>query len=343
MNDSHQERILIIRFKSIGDVLHTLPAVNAVRKNRPNAHITFLVCKSIAPLLEGFASVDEVMAIDRPAVKKFWPAVPVLVSLLSLIRSKRFTHVIDFQGYGETAWITRFSRAKERWGSVYKDSRSRFYTRPVLRKLDRHTIDWNLTLLRECGLREDSPDNRFVLPNRYRQQAAALFNECGLYPDRHTVMIQPFTSSVRKDWPFERFLTVADQLRSRGVQVAFCGGPSDRLRLENARSKAYPVFAGHSLLVTAGLLSLSRMVLGGDTGILHLAVALELRVLMVLNRSADTPGCSIPYRHRDWTIDPLPGGDLSTISTESVLDRCLTGLDLQAENPSSSEKLLTAT
>ena len=64
-----RQNILLIRFKAIGDVVLTLPAVHAVRENFPDAHIAFFTVSENAPLLQGFRDVDEVIALDRAAFR----------------------------------------------------------------------------------------------------------------------------------------------------------------------------------------------------------------------------------------------------------------------------------
>lgn len=316
------ERILIIRLKSIGDILHTLPAVNAVRKNHPKAHISYLVCKSHAQLIEGFDAVDEIVSVDRKALKSTRTAIHSFTSILWKIRFGGYTHVIDLQGYGETAWLSRLTRAPIRWGSVYREGRRSAYTRGITRRDDLHVIDWNLRLLKECGLDIGPPDNTFNLPNHYRERARAVFREHALDPQKPTLLIQPFTSREEKNWPFVKYLAVAEFFQTRGIQILFCGGQGDNPRLELARANGFPAITGEPLLVTAGLIELSRFVLGGDTGVLHLAVALNTRVLMLFNRDSSQPGCSIPYAHPDWVIDPTNYPDLSQIPTERVIDEC---------------------
>lgn len=333
------ERILIIRLKSIGDVLQTLPAVNAVRTSRPDAHISYLVCRSNAELLSGFTAVNEVITIDRAALKTGSRAIPGLVSIIHRVCSRRFTHVIDLQGYGETAWLTWMSGAKQRWGSVYRCARRMAYTQGIRRRDDMHAIDWNLCLLRECGMPVGAPDNTFTLPAIYREKAELLFRQQRLDLGKPTLLIQPFTSRAEKNWPLEKYLAVADSFRRQGVQILFCGGPGDVVRLDPARMRGYPVIAGEPLLVTAGLISLSRLVLGGDTGILHLAIALGVRVLMLFNRRASEPGCSIPYGHPDWVVDPTGFGNLTAISVDRVLGACREALP---EYPNDGSKVLFA-
>ena len=128
--------ILLIRLKSIGDILFTLPAVHAVRENFPSAKITFLVSKENASLLRGFRDVNEVIAIDRAALRSGNPLkmTSEFFSLLRRLRTGGFSLVVDFQGYGETAWLARVTGAPQRWGSVYSTGRKWAYTRGLKRK-----------------------------------------------------------------------------------------------------------------------------------------------------------------------------------------------------------------
>jgi hypothetical protein len=101
------ENILLIRLKSIGDVLFTLPAVNAVRAHYPGAKITFLTSRENAPLLAGFRAVDEIMALDRTQFQHGGPGqiLTAFVQLLRRLRREPFTLAFDFQGFGETQWL----------------------------------------------------------------------------------------------------------------------------------------------------------------------------------------------------------------------------------------------
>ena len=107
------ENILLIRLKSIGDVVLTLPAVNAMRDNFPSAKITFLTSKENAPLLRGFSEVNEVISLDLAALRSGNPfrVLPELFGLLRRLRAGKFSLAVDFQGFGETAWLTRLTGA----------------------------------------------------------------------------------------------------------------------------------------------------------------------------------------------------------------------------------------
>jgi ADP-heptose:LPS heptosyltransferase len=313
-------KILITRLKSIGDVLFTLPAVNCVRRNFPAARISFLVNKSCAPLLAGFPAVDQVLVLDRDIYRLRNPfgVVGATWELLRKLRSEKFTHAIDLHGFGETGLLTRWTGAPERWGIVYKPGRGLAYTKTVARRDDLHPIDGNLEVLKQAGLELAGVENRFVLPEATLQEAGHLLKTLGFHPGQKFLFLQPFTSNVRKDWPLENFLRLAEHLKTRGIRVLFGGGPSDRERLEPVLRQGYPASAGVSLMVSAALAGQSQLAIGGDTGLLHLVVALQKPVLMLLTSPAIR---TIPYGHREWTLAPKPGQALASLPWELVAEK----------------------
>lgn len=313
------ENILLIRFKSIGDILFTLPAVHAVHENFPGTKISFLTSRENAPLLRGFREVDEIITIDRAALKSGSPLkiLSEFFGLLRRLRGGRFSLVVDFQGYGETAWLARLSGAPQRWGSVYSKGRAWAYTQGPRRNERIHPADWNLSLLQQCGLKIGEVKNDFVLPEDALAGARNFFSEQNLDAARPTLFIQPFTSSPQKNWPLQNYLTLARHWRSRGFQIIFGGGPADRVALEPARAENFCISAGPPLLVSAGIVKLSSFMVGGDSGLGHLAVAAGKRVVMVM--MGNQPGFCIPFRHPDWTVVPAPGAAIATIPVAAVL------------------------
>src|SRR5579859_5876451 len=105
--------ILLLRLKSMGDIIFTLPAVQALRAAAPQARISFLVSKEYACLLEGFAEVDAVIEVDRQRFRGFQPAGTAreTLTLLRRLGTERLDLTIDLQGYGETALLSWASGA----------------------------------------------------------------------------------------------------------------------------------------------------------------------------------------------------------------------------------------
>jgi ADP-heptose:LPS heptosyltransferase len=328
------KNILLIRLKSIGDVLFTLPAVHRVRENFPGAKITFLTSKENAPLLEGFREVDEVITLDRARFQGGNPKAILseTFSLLRRLRGGKFSLVVDFQGYGETAWLAWLSGAPQRWGSVYGPGRRWAYTRGVTRNDRMHHVERYLSLLEQCGLRRGEIRNEFVLPDGALNEARRFFAEHNLDIAKPTLFIQPFTSSPQKNWPLDRQLAVARHWQQRGLQILFGGGPAERAALEPVHQAGFPVSAGVPLLVTGGLMKLSSLILGGDTGALHLAVAMGKRVAMIQNSIA--AGSPYPYQHPDWAVIATNGRDVSSIETGAVIEACARAFSERAGNAS---------
>ena len=321
------ENILLIRFKSIGDVLFTLPAVHAVRDNFPGARITFMVSKEHAALIEGFRDVDETLPMDRALYRRRNPRDIVVgtCSVLQRLRREKFSLVVDFQGYGETALLTWLTRAGRRWGNVYQPARAWAYTRAINFERGHHPADWNLSLLQQCGLTTGHVRNEFVLPEKHLQEARAFLVAQGLDVAKPTLFIQPFTSTPQKNWPLENFLLLADHWRTRGVQVLFGGGPAESAALKPVRKAGYPVSAGVSLLTTAGLMKLSTLVVGADTGLLHLAVALDKRVTMLMTQ--DKPVTTLPFQHPEWAVTPSNGRAGTALEPATVIEACTRALE----------------
>ncbi len=316
-------QILLVRLGGFGDVVFTLPAVNLVRKAFPEARITFLVYKEFASLLEGFPGVDAVLTLHRASFRSLNPLRICLEtgSLLSGLARGRFSLVIDFQGFGETAFFSWLTRAPERWGGVYRPGRKWAYTHAVQRKPELHPIDYHVDLLRQAGgLVSESLQNQFVPTARHMAEAREFFAGHKLDPSRHTLFIQPFTSSEPKTWPLERFIAIARFWQDRGIQILFGGGPGERAALEPVQQAGFAVAAGASPLLSASLVKLSTLVLGGDTGLLHLAMAMGKRVIMIIRYV--NPGSCIPYRHADWCIVPPPHLHVSAVPVEAVNQAC---------------------
>ena len=220
------EDILLIRLKSMGDVVFTLPAVHAVREQFPGARLHFLVSGEYAELLRGFKDVDEIIPLDRKMFSTGSPlaAARGVAGLLKRLRRNRFDLTIDFQGFGETEWLSYFSGAPERLGNVYNAHRGWTYTRTSHRDGSTHPAEWNLALLRTIGIRPARVRNEYLLPPEPLETARELFRTRELSLDRPTVFLQPFTSNADKNWPLEKFVELAQYYRQQGMQIIFGGG-----------------------------------------------------------------------------------------------------------------------
>jgi len=99
--------------------------------------------------------------------------------------------------------------------------------------------------------------------------------------------------------------------------LAYYDATGDRAALEAASQGGFPVSAGVSLLLSAGLAKLSALTAGGDTGLMHLATAMGKRVVAIIQSTNQ-----YPFQHPEWAVTPSGGVDLSTLGTETVIAAC---------------------
>ena len=322
------KRILLVRLGGFGDVIFTLPAVYLLRTTFPEAELTFLVYREFSSLLEGFPAVDRVLTLNRARFRTFNPfsVCSEAGSLLGKLTRSRFDLAVDFQGFGETGLFSWLTRAPRRWGSVYRSGRKWAYTHPVWRRSELHPIDYHLDLLQQAGaIVPERIHNEFVPPESAMEEARHFFATHNLEIGRPTLFVQPFTSSEHKTWPLNNFIAIAQLWRKRGVQILFGGGPGEQATLAPASQAGFAVAAGAAPLVSASLVKLSSLVLGCDTGLLHLAVAMNKRVVMIM-RSLH-PGACFPFGHQEWAIVPALGAHIATVSPEVVNQACYQALD----------------
>ncbi len=311
-------KILLVRLKSIGDIVFTAPATDRLRQNHPDASIGFLTSVENRPVVETFPAVNEVLVLDRRLLRRpnLLATSRHLLGLVRRLRARRFSLVIDFQGYGETALLTRLTGAPTRWGCATRPLRRRAYTHNVPRPGGCHPADGYLQMLDQAGVPPAPVRNELRLPDHAMHEAQSFFMHSRLNPAKPTLFLQPFTSAEAKNWPLANFLALAKIWRHHGGQVLFGGGPNERDRLRPAKSAGFAVAAGVPLQTSAALACLATILVGGDTGLLHFVVALGQRTLALM--PAERPGSSIPYRHPEWVVSPPPGRPVSEIPVAAV-------------------------
>jgi|SRR5690554_4061930 len=319
-----KDNILLIQWMhGIGDNFFTLPAYHLVREAFPEAILTFLVDEKNAQIYQGFPGLDHVITMDRGVYhKKKWKMMLLKTTeLIGAVRRGHYKLVIDFASSGETGLLSVISGAKERWGMIKKGKRrfgSAFYTKVYKETGNIHSVDKCLKLVETGGIKVEIIKNYFSVPVRYLEKARSLYAEFDLSLKKPTLFIQPFTSGPGKDWPLEKQIELAEYWSGQGRQVIFGGAPGERQRLEKAMEK-FPVIAGKAdLLTTAGLMNLSSVVIGGDTGPMHMAVALGKRVVMWMGPTS--PERFGPYQRPSWVLQPKNGTDIKQITLQSVIN-----------------------
>ena len=278
---SEVERILIIRASALGDVVHTLPALSALRQVFPGAEIDWLVEPLSAPLLEGHPHLTQVHLLPRQDWKRRvrrprqWSAVArEVLRLASRLRKRRYDLVLDFQGNVRSAVTLLLVGGRYRIGFQRRDLREFGPSLVTSHKAAplpprTHKVEQNLALIRELGFTGECPRGVLVLPAESRQWARKVLDDL---PGRGpAVVIHPAVSrfGAIKRWPTEHFRTFVDLLRQHQVRVLITWGPGEK---EIATSIRRPTVLPDpaDMAQFAALLAEADLVLACDTGALPL-------------------------------------------------------------------------
>ncbi|MCO5171950.1 MAG: glycosyltransferase family 9 protein [Planctomycetes bacterium] len=299
-------RILIVRLSALGDVVHVLPALAALRAALPRALIGWAVEDRAASLLEGHPHLDRLHVVPRAAWSKALRKDPAWVlrglrRTLRDLRAARYEVSLDFQSNLRSSALAWASGAPRRVGQprpfAKEGSRALSTCAPAPVARDVHKIERNLALLGPLGL-PPGPPPRPVVPE---PPAATALGEAFVAAGGPRVIIHPGVSAfgALKAWREDRFADLARRLVADGARVLFAyGGAAEEavaraLAAQAPGAELTPRTSG--ILELAALLRRADLVVGVDSGPLHLAAAVGAPVLGLYGPKH--PGTYGPY----WT------------------------------------------
>jgi lipopolysaccharide heptosyltransferase II len=333
-----------VRLRQIGDVVFTTPAVAALRRQYPDAHLTYLVEPAAAPIVAGNPHLDEVMVTPRRG------GIAGLLADISLgwrLRRAQYDLAIDFHGGPRASLLTLMSGAPRRIG-YHVVGRRWMYTDVVDRPRElrrRHSVENQWDLLAALDVASPTPARNPVempLDLGAKTSVDERLASAGVSPDEDLAVIHVSASSPFRKWPLPSFVDTVAALASRaGRRVIVTSGPSERDAangiIDDARAK---LAAGDrhrvlgcgdfSLAELRALLERSALFIGGDSGPLHLAATTRVPIVAIFGPTPSER--SAPWRDPTllWEpieIDGLPCRPCDQRICEPGDFRCLTRID----------------
>lgn len=296
------DSLLVVRLSAMGDIIHTLPAVAAVRQTFPKATLGWLIEERWAELLctlryprSGRRSpqrplVDRVHSVNtaewRRALFSFnsWQQMAVG---LSELRGVRYDAAIDFQGAVRSALLARWSGASIVYGNAQsrENAASMFYTRNVLVKTSgTHVVQEALALAGAIIPTAIIPTSTAEAQVELPVDPDAENKIAGLTADRNDfVILNPGAGWGAKMWPAERYGQVAKELAKVGLcsLVNYGPGEEDLAAAVEAASEGAARKISCSVSELIALTRRARLFIGGDTGPMHMAAALRIPVVAI--------------------------------------------------------------
>lgn len=279
------ERILLVRLGALGDIVHLLPALDALRRARPSARITWVCEDRFAGLLRGHPQLDRLIESPRRAWRR--EGFGAWRRFLEQLRAEPYDLALEWQGLMKGAWIVRASGAKERVGyapPLSKEASHRLMTRTVAVPPDpasEHHTEKALVMLRALGLAAGPGAARLPRGLEAAREAEAALGPSAGCP---RVLLWPSSSpgTRYRRWDPARYVAVARALTADGAEVLVTEAKDDEgLSRRLAAEAGVRLLPFVSLPALIELLARVDVLVGGDSGPAHLACTLGTPTVMI--------------------------------------------------------------
>ena len=296
-HSSRIEKLLIVRLSAMGDVIHTLPAAQALRETHPNATIGWLVDERWAELLcaagtprRGTRSaerplVDWVHTVKLREWQKSLPGLQTLEQIARVwndVRSANYDVALDLQGAIRSAVLASWSGAGVVMGAAEprESPASLWYTRVSIAR-GAHVIEQNLSLVEAVtGRKLAARRAEFPRCAAVEQRIDRQLDEAGI---DDFAILNPGAGWGAKRWPAERYGRVAAALATQRLRCIVNYGPGEEelARQVESASQGAATAMGTSISELIALTRRAKLFVGGDTGPMHLAAALQVPVVAI--------------------------------------------------------------
>lgn len=354
------KEILIVRTSALGDILHGMPVAAALKERYPTCRITWVVDDRYRELLAGNPWVDRtllvrfkegVRSLRDSRVRRHW------AGFVRTLRNLSFDVAIDLQGLFRSGCITYLSGARVRIGfpkHYVRERLNRLFTnvRPEGIPPRSHVIDRNLALLHPLGIHTRRKRFSFWVPPSVEKRVQQYVSGIGAEKESRFVVMHPAAGWITKQWSPKGFAQIADRiLEAWKATVFLLWGPGERglaEQVERHMRRPAHLVPDMGIPELVAFLRGCDLFIGGDSGPLHLASALDVPVLGLYGPSDPVRNGPFPGSWRVVTASPPCGpcykrkcerpSCMDSISVEQVWS-ALTPMvhDLAAEGPRAAE------
>lgn len=320
MSTRPPRHVCVVLLTGLGDVVHGLPVVNAMKRAWPETRITWVVEPMPAGILQPHPAIDQVIVYDK---KRGWRGV---LELNQRMGREEFDVAINFNIYFKSVFGTLFAGAPERWTFGRDRARDGVWlagNRHLPARPRRHTQDMFLEFAEALGIDPLPLEWRLVITAEERAQQRQFLDSLD---GRRAVAVVPTSANAKKDWPAERYVEVVNAIdHDLGARAVLVGGPGARettaARLIAERSTRPPLWQmGDGVRRLIWLLDACAAVVAPDTGPVHIARALGTPVVGLYGHT--NPWRVGPYRaYTDLWVDAYTDGEPDASNATPKLGR----------------------
>lgn len=324
------QNILVLHFGQLGDIILGLPALSAIRKRFPDAHITALVGKPSVQIIELTDFFDEIISVDRVELRdsgKLW-SIAQIFKVVGNIRRKKFDFVIDLHSLYETNLLGFFSGAKHRLFANRErrslDYLANFRPKPPREDKTKNATDFYLDALQPLDILNAE---RFVqiCPRQSDVEVIENIWQAQNFAEKYVIGMFLGAGHQSRRWSIENFAKLAQLLlTAEKRKVAVFLGPEEQDLRREIEEKFPPetfIFDKLTIPQLAEALSRLQVLVSNDTGPMHLGAVMGTSI--VLLAKYETSNIHLPLTEK---LAIVRGETINGISVEEVLNTTQTVL-----------------
>ena len=286
--ENERKKILVLRYRFIGDTILTVPFLRNLRRANPDAHIAWVVAPGTAEVVQGIPYVDELIFWDPVTIhadsRGTHRTIGDKLGFILNLRSRRFDKVYVLKRSFGSALMGYLTGAVERIGFA-TEGRSFLLTTSVPYLHDQHEVQNFLDVLRADGVPVTDDYLEYWTNSTEEASADELLAQNGVERNEKLVALHPFSSITERGWHLDNFAALATRLTAAGYRPLVLGAPNDRGLFDTAANLfgtiSVDLVGKSSLRVTMALLKRCALFVGNDSGIMHLAAAAGIPLVAI--------------------------------------------------------------
>lgn len=280
------ERILIIRFSSLGDILLTTPLIRTIKTKHPETKIDFLVREEYADALKLNPNINLLYLLSRSGKMKI---------LSGILKKNNYDFIVDLQNNVRSRMLKRSLKVT-----------SYTYPKPTIEKLLLVRFKINLLKqLKSIPQRYSEALNKFELDDKGLELFLPRYTDVNLsYIDKNIGLI-PGSKHFTKRWPKEYFIELGNKLNQNGFNVKIFGGKDDKQicgQIASGIENSINLCSENNLFETAAGIKQCKIVITNDSGLMHAAAAVGTPIIAIFGSSVREFGF-VPYKIKNLILE----------------------------------------
>ena len=282
------KNVLIVKLSAMGDVIHALPVSYAIKETFPDAKVTWVVEPPSLPLLKMNPCVDKIILFKKKDFRSLKGFMREFFPLKHELQEQTYDAVLDLQGLFKSAAIAFFAKSNIKLGICNMRELSDKISTPVIgENAEGHIVERYLDTARAVGCVVGNVTFPIQIPVEDSEAARKIMEHAGIREGNPYVVFVVGANWPNKRWPTENFAALGDWFYQLAVVPVLIGnGDLDAQRAQEIESKMEipPINLVNRTNIPqlAHVIRSSRLVIGGDTGPVHLGAALGVRTIMLM-------------------------------------------------------------